>query len=135
VAGEAAPVQRGTPLGGTTHLHQSFAELLRVVPRRQLRLQHPAQPSAEQQLSLLFLDATGFLTKFSAASFRRRAMVTKKTCKSKLKNNIKKNLAEKHKWTSTRQAIAVAFAQTRRQNPKCILYIGNKPKKVKLIKA
>jgi hypothetical protein len=62
-------------------------------------------------------------------------MITKKACKSKLKTAIKKNVAEKHKWTNTKQAIAVAFAQTRRSSPKCMLYIGKKPKKVKLIKA
>lgn len=62
-------------------------------------------------------------------------MVTKKECKSKLKKNIKKNFSGKTKWTSTKQAIAVAFAQTRRNNPKCMVYLGKKPKKVKLIQA
>lgn len=61
-------------------------------------------------------------------------MITKRACKSKLKKNIKKNIGEKEKWSSTKQAIAVAFAQTRKNNPKCMIYIGKKPKKVKLIK-
>jgi hypothetical protein len=59
-------------------------------------------------------------------------MPTKKACKRKLKDNIRRNI-EKKKWVSTKQAIAVAYAQTRRSEPKCMLYIGSKKKKVKLI--